>query len=236
MNVRASDTKGVLGLQARDSGTPRSSGHSLHVIGGRAEGLQIRAKGSAQTDGRQPELLEEAVVGSGFNGAVGGPAVFIERRRKLRVESVEKVQQAANALWLKLPLSVLLIFVAIIVWWPYFGKFEGSLFPVTSTLEFEEQRQLDDGTWQITASFIKHRPCEFKALAFYWIDSDGAQTRIPWENAERTTDAPAVDLSRPAGLNRVTLNMLARVKPDRYKAHTLHSCHPFYTTLTVIYP
>jgi hypothetical protein len=150
--------------------------------------------------------------------------------------SVEKIQKVAVWAWMKVPLSVLLLSVFLLVWFPYLSIWEGAIFPVTSKVTIEESAKQKDGTWVVTMSFMKYRPCEFESLTFYWKDEGGRLQRVPWENVPEEDVRSSIDPSRLVGKNVVTLRLLTMVGEDRWQAHVRHSCHPFYSTRTELYP
>lgn len=102
---------------------------------------------------------------------------------------------------------------------------EGSLFPVTSKVEFVQITPVDGG---LTArmKFTKYRDCEFLGVA---ADRDGISVSFEPVAGELPLTLPTGErLSRPWALG----------SPDfkGIRLRWVHRCNPYWTTVTVGYP
>lgn len=121
--------------------------------------------------------------------------------------------------------------------WIVGPRAETRFFPVASKLELTSVVWNDRGQSAIvTARFIKLRPCEFIGLAWYYQGEDKTSVRVPIIRLSNYGGPPP---SRPTGPQSVgpwlLLMPAAHVREQSF-ALIYHECHPFWTTVTAIYP
>jgi len=125
--------------------------------------------------------------------------------------------------------------LALVIWsflltiplWSWLPILEGKLLPVTSTLELVQvERQKD--TSVIYVRFSKKRPCVFKSISWY---QDGRKLYLEFGD-----DKGESDPSRPTGLNIAGPWLVGSGNLDGSVAKVRHSCHPFWDTITHLYP
>lgn len=110
--------------------------------------------------------------------------------------------------------------------------------PVTSKIHFQSVDWTDNGmNAVVTIRFEKKRGCEFVGLAWY---QSGAELLNP--TFTRVFINQMVDyeeLSRPTGVQIVgpwVIYMRAAHVRTRSRILAYHRCHPFWTTMSVMYP
>ncbi len=135
----------------------------------------------------------------------------------------------------------LIMVVVIVSLFPRYGDWLGYLFPVTTkATNIKVERVPGGGTgaggWtRVTFDFKKHHECRWVAMRIYWVDKDGFKTRIPWKALDDS--ARPSDLSRPTGLNRITILVGSTLQPERWYMDAYHDCHPLLPNFkTVLLP
>lgn len=124
-------------------------------------------------------------------------------------------------------LTILLAMLFLPVYGPIMSYVEGDWWPVTSKVEFIDTKAVDEGT--ITRfSYVKNRTCELAGVVMkrggmevefspVFKSSQVAQTRLPGKNVSR-------------------LWLAAVPNFDGVELTFLHRCHPFWITVTRVYP
>jgi hypothetical protein len=147
-----------------------------------------------------------------------------------------KVEYAVTRTVLLLPLPWIVFAVIMSVLWPNLPRWEGAAFPVTNALQVVNRGSLDDGTTVIDVTVKKLRACEYKSMAFYWTGEDGSLHGIPWRDLKPPHRTSSQDPSRPVGVNKLSIIVDTMLDIETVTGYTRHKCHPFWDTVTKVWP
>ncbi len=144
-----------------------------------------------------------------------------------------RAEKSLGAILVKTPVWLLIVIAFALANWAEFGKWEGHLLPVTSKATLISHEKTETG-YTISMTFEKDRTCNYRSLAFFWIDKDGTQHRLPW--TETIKSHATEEKNRPQGLNAFTMHVAAPLPPENWTAYVTHKCHPLWNTVTKFWP
>lgn len=124
--------------------------------------------------------------------------------------------------WSMVAIAIMLVFPM----WPVFSNIEGSLFPVTTKLQYVKETPTDTGTL-VYVSFSKKRECEFIGLNIY---QDSVRLALKF------LDQDDSDSSRPVGDQIAGPWLIGTYDVKDTVVTVRHKCHPLWTTRTIMYP
>jgi hypothetical protein len=121
------------------------------------------------------------------------------------------------------------------LWWSELPRIEGKLWPVN--VDTDLQAVKENGHWSVRIDFRKQRDCTYKDMGVYWAPKNAGLQRLP---AHQTLIDNAVDMptdhSRPRGPNTLRYEITTQTAPDEWQIHVTHSCHPFWSTRSRMWP
>lgn len=111
------------------------------------------------------------------------------------------------------------------------GRIEGAIFPVIDNLEISVLNKTPYSN--VMGSYEKMRTCDLEEIRWYIIGSNGYKVRIKTD--EITVDERFFSPGRQS-FGPIEVKMSPDFLVKNSEVHLISNCHPFWDTLTVIYP
>lgn len=122
--------------------------------------------------------------------------------------------------------------------WTVGPYLESRLFPVAAKLSVVNMKSDPAGTKIESAVFTKLRDCQLTNLSWYYVNKDGVLSRVSVMPIRAIDDYP-VFVNKPEGTHLVgpwIVGLRLRDVIYRSFARIEHRCHPFWMTVSDLYP
>jgi hypothetical protein len=133
--------------------------------------------------------------------------------------------RVARMVWSPLGLVIILLVGMIPVYWPLLPVLSGTLFPVTSKVEFVDVHEVDGGL-SVRLKFEKRLDCAYVGAV---VDENG----LPIDFYPMSGGTP---ISLPTGERVSRPWFVGATDLKDIRLRWVHSCNPFFQTVTVGYP
>ena len=125
----------------------------------------------------------------------------------------------------RMAVAVLIVLLVLPIVWPLLPVLDGTLFPVTTKVQFIDVRPVDGGM-SVRMQFVKKRDCQ---LIGQGVDREGIPIQFePISGEEPITLPSGLRVSRPWFIGTDSL--------DGVRLIWVHRCSAWFTTITIGYP